>query len=145
MPEYPFTSTSLRVALSTDERYYTRFGDVQEWPLDTVFRGDKQEYGAVVFDISDIENLGYGIVSPSVIHRLVKDLHAEMRWQTIYLGESITVDQKSTERRLLSATSYLRRYRHFQSTHSLLQLQQYRTIGPSAVERKPSSPCDTEQ
>ncbi|KAI1118226.1 hypothetical protein F5Y14DRAFT_399676 [Nemania sp. NC0429] len=59
MREFPFISTCLRMGLS---RRGTRLGDIQEQPLGTVFRDDRLEYGMVVFDISDLDQVRYGIV-----------------------------------------------------------------------------------
>ncbi|KAK1961879.1 hypothetical protein LY78DRAFT_706182 [Colletotrichum sublineola] len=64
--EFPFTSTCLRLALTGDDLYHTRYGDVQEQPLACVFRADKLEYGLVVLDISDLDDVRYGFVAPAV-------------------------------------------------------------------------------
>ncbi|KAK2037862.1 hypothetical protein LZ31DRAFT_570538 [Colletotrichum somersetense] len=42
------------------------YGDVQEQPLRCVFRADKLEYGLVILDISDLDDVRYGFVAPAV-------------------------------------------------------------------------------
>ncbi|KAH6874032.1 hypothetical protein B0T10DRAFT_499388 [Thelonectria olida] len=61
--EFPFISTCLMLGLMSDPVYCTRPHDVQAQPLATAFRDDRREYGMVVLDISDMDNIGYGIVA----------------------------------------------------------------------------------
>lgn len=69
--EFPFACTCLLVGLLTHDAraaenqraVNTRLGDVQLQPLSTVFTGDCLEYGAVILDISDLNNVKYGIVA----------------------------------------------------------------------------------
>ncbi|KAF6835739.1 hypothetical protein CMUS01_05669 [Colletotrichum musicola] len=68
--EYPFISSCLRLALirADDEEEDGAAGidDVQERPLATVFREDALEYGAVVIDVSDLDDVRYGIVGSKI-------------------------------------------------------------------------------
>ncbi|KAI9036632.1 uncharacterized protein KD926_001645 [Aspergillus affinis] len=60
--EFPFTTTCLLLGLLRDDG--TRPGDIQLQPLSTVFRGDCNEYGLIVLDISDLDSgVKYGIVA----------------------------------------------------------------------------------
>ncbi|KAM0254535.1 hypothetical protein ACHAQJ_006695 [Trichoderma viride] len=61
--EFPFVSTCLMLGLASDPVFSTRPHDVQAQPLATAFRDDQPEYGMVVLDISDMDDIGYGIVS----------------------------------------------------------------------------------
>ncbi|KAF5008050.1 hypothetical protein FDECE_5632 [Fusarium decemcellulare] len=61
--EFPFISTCLLLGLMSDPVYTTRPHDVQFQPLATAFRDDRREYGMIVLDISDMDNIGYGIVA----------------------------------------------------------------------------------
>ncbi|KAG9255476.1 uncharacterized protein F5Z01DRAFT_653186 [Emericellopsis atlantica] len=70
--EFPFTSTCLRLALTADDFYHTRYGDVQEQPLRCVFRADKLEHGLVVIDVSNLDDIRYGFVAPAI--RYVADI-----------------------------------------------------------------------
>lgn len=60
-PEFPFVSTCLMIAgeMSSD-------CSIRLQPLSTVFRDHNPSYGMVVFDISDLDQLRYGIVAFSV-------------------------------------------------------------------------------
>ncbi|KAF6804708.1 hypothetical protein CSOJ01_09997 [Colletotrichum sojae] len=68
--EYPFISACLRLALirADDEEDDGAAGidDVQERPLATVFRENALEYGAVVIDVSDLDDVRYGIVGSKI-------------------------------------------------------------------------------
>ncbi|KAF7552218.1 hypothetical protein G7Z17_g4465 [Cylindrodendrum hubeiense] len=61
--EFPFISTCLILGLTDDPVNRTRPHDVQLQPLTTAFRDDRYEYGMVVLDISDLDDIGYGIVA----------------------------------------------------------------------------------
>ncbi|KAL6897539.1 hypothetical protein GGI43DRAFT_428679 [Trichoderma evansii] len=61
--EFPFVSTCLMLGLKSDSVYFTRPHDVQAQPLATAFRNDRSEYGMVVLDISDMDDIRYGIVA----------------------------------------------------------------------------------
>lgn len=67
--EFPLISSCLRLALNRPgDAYYQgsrprREGDVQEQPLSTVFDNEKLEYGMDVIDISDLNDVHYGIVA----------------------------------------------------------------------------------
>ncbi|KAH7141552.1 hypothetical protein B0J13DRAFT_637305 [Dactylonectria estremocensis] len=61
--EFPFISTCLMLGLTSDHVYRTRPHDVQAQPLATTFRDDQPEYGMVILDISDRDDIGHGIVS----------------------------------------------------------------------------------
>lgn len=70
LAEFPFTTTCVLLALLRDDGdanaancNRTRPGDVQFQPLSTIFRGDCTEYGLVVLDISDLDNVKYGILA----------------------------------------------------------------------------------
>jgi hypothetical protein len=61
--QFPVTSACLVTGLLRGGCKSTRTGDVQLQPLSTPFYGDCLEYGMVVIDISDLENIRYGIVA----------------------------------------------------------------------------------
>jgi hypothetical protein len=64
LTEFPFTSTCLLLGLLHDDgSNETRPGDIQLQPLETVFRGTSLEYGMVVLDISNLDQVKYGIVA----------------------------------------------------------------------------------
>jgi hypothetical protein len=60
--EFPTVSACLVTGLLQGSKS-TRTGDVQLQPLSTPFYGDCLEYGMVVIDISDLEQVRYGIVA----------------------------------------------------------------------------------
>ncbi|KAI0441246.1 hypothetical protein F4803DRAFT_524291 [Xylaria telfairii] len=60
-PEFPFVSTCLMIAGEMSSECSTRLQ-----PLSTIFRDHNPFYGMVVFDISDLDQLRYGIVAFSV-------------------------------------------------------------------------------
>ncbi|KAK1974039.1 hypothetical protein LZ30DRAFT_775559 [Colletotrichum cereale] len=137
IPEYPFTSTCLRLALNADREYHTRFGDVQERPLNTVFRSDRLEHGAAVFNITSLDNLTYGILSPSVNYEL-DNFEDILRWdpvESVHLQEnpSIRIEQKSTSRRLLSVEAYMNKYHFYDENSAVRRLARYKIVGPSSL------------
>ncbi|KFY50778.1 hypothetical protein V496_09165 [Pseudogymnoascus sp. VKM F-4515 (FW-2607)] len=112
--QFPFTSTCLRLALNADRTYFTRPGDVQEQSLDTVFHLNNVEYGAVVLDITDLDNVGYGILGPSVIYAF-EDYDPTCEIYSVV--DCLKPDnlpaiqlEKSRTRRPLSGTDYIRKY-----------------------------------
>lgn len=65
--EYPFISTCLRLALTrAGEATGAKLEDVREQPLNTIYRQDALEYGAAVIDISDLDDVRYGIVGSKI-------------------------------------------------------------------------------
>lgn len=112
--EFPFTSTCLRLALNADRTYFTRPGDVQEQPLDTVFYLNNVEYGAVVFDVTDLDSVGYGILSLSVIYSFEDYNYVQDTYDAVdswHPGDTPAIQlEKSQKRRPLSGTAYMRKH-----------------------------------
>ncbi|KPM45093.1 hypothetical protein AK830_g1453 [Neonectria ditissima] len=114
--EIPFTSTCLLLGLLDDDvSSNTRPGDVQLQPLSTAFRGDCLEYGMVVLDISDLENVKYGIVAFPVSYMAEVFHQGEMMgWDPIEdpapSEEPDVVLQQHRPRVPLSILWYLRKY-----------------------------------
>ena len=59
MREFPFFSTSLRLVLTHGD---SSLHDIHHQPLGAVFREEKLDYGMAVIEISDLDQLRYGIV-----------------------------------------------------------------------------------
>lgn len=116
--EFPFASTCLLLALlvgGDDGSNTTRPGDVQLQPLSTAFWGDCLEYGLVVLDISDLENVKYGIVAFPVRYMAEVFYRGEMcGWDPIedppprYEPDTILIEHRP--RVPLSILQYLREY-----------------------------------
>ncbi|OBT61049.1 hypothetical protein VE03_09161 [Pseudogymnoascus sp. 23342-1-I1] len=137
MCEFPFTSTCLRLALNADRTYFTRPGDVQEQSLDTVFHLDKVEYGAVVFDVTDLDSVGYGILSSSVIYSfedydLVQDTYDAVDiWHP---GDMPAIQlEKTRTRRPLSGTGYMHKHGMRNVTSAIERLGRHSVIKGAVI------------
>jgi hypothetical protein len=156
LTEFPFTTTCLLLGLlgdngdqgkwdKTNKRSRTRLGDVQLQPLSTVFRGDCNEYGLVVLDISDLNSgVKYGIAAFPVLYM------AEVVWRDRSSGWNPIVDSPPEKepdivpfsprpRVLLSIYQWLSKYYHFEHQHlenepSCLRLQGMPLVGPAALD-----------
>ncbi|KAL4861963.1 hypothetical protein BDV12DRAFT_203501 [Aspergillus spectabilis] len=156
LTEFPFTTTCLLLGLLGDngdqgkwdkanKRSRTCLGDVQLQPLSTVFRGDCNEYGLVVLDISDFNSgVKYGIAAFPVLYM------AEVVWRDRSSGwnhvedsppekEPDIVPFSPRHRVLLSIYQWLSKYYHFKHQHlrnqpSCLCLEGMPLVGPAALD-----------
>ncbi|KAF9872608.1 hypothetical protein CkaCkLH20_09787 [Colletotrichum karsti] len=132
--EFPFTSTCLRLALTGDDLYHTRYGDVQEQPLRCVFRADKLEYGLVVLDISDLDDLRCGFVAPAVRYT------AEIApvWDPVEdlpLTHPPTPElETSLSRTPMSASGFMTKFGLYESSLPLARLKQHRVVARHALD-----------
>jgi hypothetical protein len=69
--EFPFLLTCLLLGIAYDPENGSCF-HAQPEPLGVVYKDDSKEYGMAVIDISDLDNIRYGIVA-FVIHMLLDD------------------------------------------------------------------------
>ena len=135
--EFPFTSTCLRLALNANRTYFTRPSDVQEQSLDIVFHLDKVEYGAVVFDVTDLDSVGYGILSSSVIYSFedydpLQDTYDAVDcWHPGYTP-AIQLEMSRT-RRPLSGTAYMRKHGMRNVTSAIDRLGRYSVIKGAVI------------
>lgn len=141
--EFPFVSSCLRLALNRDGAYGTRLGDVQEQPLGTAFRGDKLEYGMVVIDISDLDNVRYGIIGFKISYIADIDVFAPpCGWDPIESSapseEPVLQLEKSRNRLPLSATMYMKRYGLYDLTDAVKRLKKQPVAERKALNCKES-------
>ncbi|KAK2006818.1 hypothetical protein LZ32DRAFT_695808 [Colletotrichum eremochloae] len=132
--EFPFTSTCLRLALTGDDLYHTRYGDVQEQPLACVFRADKLEYGLVVLDISDLDDVRYGFVAPAV--RYTAEIGPV--WDPVEdlpLTQPPTPElERSPSRTPMSASGFMTKFGLHESSLPLARLKQHRVVARHALD-----------
>ncbi|KXX74458.1 hypothetical protein MMYC01_208609 [Madurella mycetomatis] len=139
--EFPFVSSCLRLALNRDGTYGTRLGDVQEQALGTVFRGDKLEYGIVVIDISDLDNVRYGIIGLKINYIANIDLTANPSgWDYI---ESWVPDQElvikleeSRSRSPLCGTGYMNKHGRYNWKDAIKRLKKQPVAEQSALNSR---------
>jgi hypothetical protein len=134
--EFPFTSTCLRLALTGDEIYHTRHGDVQEQPLGCVFHADRLEYGLVVIDISDLDDVRYGFVAPAV--RYTADIAPG--WDPV---EDLPISQpptpeleRTSSRTPMTASGFMTKFGLHETSLPLARLKRHRVVGKHTLERK---------
>ncbi|KAI0400577.1 hypothetical protein F4802DRAFT_477583 [Xylaria palmicola] len=109
--EFPFISTCLRMALN---RRGTRLQHVQEQPLGTVFTDNTLEYGMVVFDISGLSTVRYGIVGSHVKYMAEVDITWLGDWDCIEgprpNQEPVPVLEEPRRRVPLTAAQYMKKF-----------------------------------
>ncbi|KFY66617.1 hypothetical protein V497_00844 [Pseudogymnoascus sp. VKM F-4516 (FW-969)] len=146
--EFPFTSTCLRLGLNADRTYFTRPGDVQEQSLDTVFHLNNVEYGAVVLDVTDLDNVGYGILSSSVIYAFedydpIQEIYSVVEgWEP---GNKPVIQlEKSPARQPLSGTDYMRKHGIDIVTSAIEQLRRHSVVKGDVINYvcPPSTPVE---
>ncbi|KAF6817148.1 hypothetical protein CSOJ01_02568 [Colletotrichum sojae] len=132
--EFPFISTCLRLALTGDDLYHTRYGDVQEQPLGCVFRADKLEYGLVVLDISDLDDVRYGFVAPAV--RYTAEIGPV--WDPVEdlpLSHPPTPElERSPSRTPMSASRFMTKFGLHETSLPLARLKQHRVVTRYALD-----------
>ncbi|KAK1978887.1 hypothetical protein LZ30DRAFT_199497 [Colletotrichum cereale] len=132
--EFPFTSTCLRLALTGDDLYHTRYGDVQEQPLACLFRADKLEYGLVVLDISDLDDVRCGFVAPAV--RYTADIGPV--WDPVEdlpLTHPPTPElERSPSRTPMAASGFMTKFGLHESSLPLARLKQHRVVARHALD-----------
>ncbi|WDK18571.1 hypothetical protein CGRA01v4_09856 [Colletotrichum graminicola] len=143
---FPFTSTCLRLALTGDDLYHTGYGDVQEQPLACVFRADKLEYGLVVLDISDLDDVRYGFVAPAVRYTAADIGPVWDYVEDLPLARPPTPElERSPSRTPMAASGFMTRFGPHESSLPLARLKQHRVVARHALNReKPlsrPSPC----
>jgi hypothetical protein len=141
--EFPFISSCLRLALNRDGVYGTRLGDVQEQPLETTFRGDKLEYGMVVFDISDLDSVRYGIIGSEVSYVAdisLLDFFLCFGWDAKRSQtpdrEAVPQIEEAPSRLPLSGAAYMRKYRLDYLTDPIRRLEKQRIVNHRALNCK---------
>ncbi|KAK2030562.1 hypothetical protein LX32DRAFT_727256 [Colletotrichum zoysiae] len=131
--EFPFISTCLRLALVGDDHYHTRYGDVQEQPLRCVFRADKLEYGLVILDISDLDDVRYGFVAPAV--RYTAEIGPV--WdpvEDLSLTKPPTPElERSPSRTPMAASGFMAKFGLHESSLPLARLKQHRVVARHAL------------
>ncbi|KAJ8130760.1 hypothetical protein O1611_g2869 [Lasiodiplodia mahajangana] len=109
--EFPFISTCLRLALSRRGR---RSGQVQEQPLGTVFRDDKMEYGMVVLDISDLNQIRYGIIGSVIKYMAEVNVTRTGDWDAVEDGPpekpAVPTVEEPRNRAPLTFDQYLKKF-----------------------------------
>lgn len=138
--EFPFTSTCLRLALTGDDLYHTRYGDVQEQPLRYVFHADKLEYGLVVLDISDLDDVRYGIVAPAL--RYMADIGPG--WDPVEDEPPLNHPpmpelETSPSRTPMAASGFMTKFGLYESSLPLARLKRHRVIASHALSREKSN------
>ncbi|KAI9158050.1 hypothetical protein HJFPF1_06037 [Paramyrothecium foliicola] len=139
--EYPFTSTCVRLALCRlgDETGAT-FEDVREQPLSTIYPEHTVEYSAIVIDISDLNAVKYGILSPRIryVAACGSNFGGTFGWDPIeseYYGPPPELHlETSGSRSPLSVTAYMSKFGLEDRVGSLDTPNARDDINPSAVE-----------
>ncbi|CAG9988005.1 unnamed protein product [Clonostachys byssicola] len=131
--EFPFTSTCLLLGLLHDDGLNeTRPGDIQLQPLDTVFRGTSLEYGMAVLDISNLDQVKYGIIAFPI--RYMAEVYyrgEEFGWDPVEddppTEEPVAVAMEVRPRALLSILQNLKTFYYtvnLQNESHVLELEQ---------------------
>ncbi|KAM0278615.1 hypothetical protein ACHAQH_005090 [Verticillium albo-atrum] len=129
--EFPFISSCLRLALNRQggTSYYKtrrRLGDVQEQPLGTLFHGNKLEYGMVVIDVTNLDNVSYGIVGPQINYLIEAVRLLRGRVEAKKTGKELDIRlEESRSRRPLSGSAYMRKYHLYDKTDAIGRLTKH--------------------
>lgn len=149
LQRFPFLSTCLLLALSCDATHGIHYANVRNEPLGLMYSDDSLEYGMVVFDVSDLDRIRYGIVGFSVVHTLTSDpaspsvaefvsMYGTVELDTMPLAEAIR------PRRPLSATEYMVKFGYDAvddyEKHCIQQLEKFTLVDVSALDGE-SCPC----
>ncbi|KAI1172157.1 hypothetical protein F4777DRAFT_524269 [Nemania sp. FL0916] len=135
MREFPFLSTCLRMGLTGRG---TRLGDVQEQLLGTVFSDDKLEYGVVVFDLSDLNRVRYGIIGFAIKYMAEVDVTRTGDWDPIEdqppERDPVPVLEEPRRRKPLNYVQYLEKFRCSELKDSAKALRGRPVIASPALE-----------
>lgn len=136
--EFPFISTCLRVGLHSVGYGETRLLDVQEQPLGTVFRGDKLEYGVVVFDVSDLDAVRYGLIGFHVDYTAEVDVTRTGHWDRVEDSppsqDPVLVLEEPRSRVFLTAAKYAKKFPSRDLDPELKQLKKLKLADPAALD-----------
>ena len=109
-PEFPFISTCLLVGVGYDQSDGSK-NNARTELLGTVYHDDSIEYGMVVVDISDLDDIRYGIVGFMVRQIVEIQDGADDDWDPCYDGyEGVPTVEESRPRKPLSANEYMTRF-----------------------------------
>ncbi|KAH6692715.1 hypothetical protein F5X68DRAFT_250930, partial [Plectosphaerella plurivora] len=135
--EFPFISTCLRLALNRYDGLHhitrRRVGDVQEQPLETAFRNDRLEYGIVVIDISDLDNVRYGINGSQVEYFAELDLLIDILEMGPPQDPRIKLE-KTRSRKLVSGSAYMRKCGMYDLTDAIQRLKGHPIVDTGALD-----------
>lgn len=144
--EFPFISSCLHLALNRmddDKRPGAQLDDIQERSLATVFRDDALEYGAVVIDISDLDDVRYGIVGSEISYFPATEamVTGPMFWdrgESKYSGPPpVLYFDNSGSRTPLSAAAYVTKFGMHEVPDGLERLKQHGIVEPRVLGCKP--------
>ena len=136
LSQFPFIATCLQVGIGYNPADGSEDAMRKE-PLGTVFYDDTLEYGMVVIDISDLNDIRYGIIGLSI--------RAAQRAFGSAEQQSLLPEEKHVRRRPLSAIEYISKFYPESSGDSLLfsdvvnNLQEHPLITVSTMDCKPRS------
>ncbi|KAM0321649.1 hypothetical protein ACHAQA_010005 [Verticillium albo-atrum] len=136
--EFPFISSCLRLALNRVESG-ARFSDVREQPLNTTFRDDVLEYGAVVIDLSDLDNVMYGIIGSKITYVGAEGSTFAGTWgwdsvESKYHGPPpVLYLDNSSGRTPFSASAYMARFDYPEALDGLERLQQHGIVDANTL------------
>ncbi|PGH19014.1 hypothetical protein AJ79_00048 [Helicocarpus griseus UAMH5409] len=109
--KFPFISTCLQLGLRG--RAVT-LHDVQRQPLGTLFRDDQLEYGMVVLDISNMDDIRYGIVGHKVNYMAEVRLNNLGQWDCVEgkpsLEDPVPALEENRSRVPLSARQFMGKF-----------------------------------
>jgi hypothetical protein len=133
IPEFPFILTCLLLGVSCDGRRGDTYTTARTEPLGTVYRDDSLEYGMVVLDISNLDEIRYGIVG--FVIRLTMEITPitpRLRDGTPRGPRVLTVEE-NRPREPLSASQYMSKF-GYSADETFDVLQRRPLINPSAMD-----------
>jgi hypothetical protein len=129
MPEFPFVSTCLLLGVGLPPSMsMSRSG-----PLGTVYRDKDIRHGLVVVDITDLENIRFGIIAFTV-RLMVWDEGHEWNLEGP-IGTPVPTLENDRPRRPLSAAQYIAKFR-YDSSPGVSELEKIPLIDVSVMDRK---------
>lgn len=134
MREFPFLSTCLWLGLAHGD---TRLRDIHHQPLGTVFRENKLEYGMAVIDISDLNNLRYGIVGLHIMYMAyIKEPEWDPEESPDPVEDPIPVLEELTQpiRAVLSAQKFQTKFHVDDAKDEIGRLNKYRTVDITVLD-----------
>ena len=129
MPEFPFVSTCLLLGVGLPPSMsMSRSG-----PLGTVYRDKDIRHGLVVVDITDLDNIRFGIIAFTV-RLMVWDEGHEWNLEGP-IGTPVPTLENDRPRRPLSAAQYIAKFR-YDSSPEVSELEKIPPIDVSVMDRK---------
>jgi hypothetical protein len=133
--EFPFISSCLLLGAS-----YALpgrgTGSAIPMPLDTVYRDDNTEYGMVVVDITDLDNIRYGIVGFTVNTMVWVDRHPDEQLGQFGEGGSRLVPGEDRERQPLSVVQYMEKFGYEDPNSIVRVVDDVALVDTAAMNRK---------